>query len=317
MAVLSWNAVMALVALSSPPEFADLDGDGTIDMTPGGPDDTDRNGDGWADSEFIAQDEFDITDPFRSDGCSYAKPGLCGNVRSIGSVTGVGRRVLRAGGNGEYGRRDFVWQGGQDVALRFNKRNVLGFSMDFAEDVTKTNWGMEFTWIPNLPTGDNGEFDGISETDQFNLTIAVDRPTFINFLNQNRTFFITSQWFMRYTKDYNKDMPGQGPWSALAILNVSSGYFQDRLLPGVTFVYDFRSNSGAALPSVGYRFTENFSATFGLALFSGSTERRTAPLTPVSLGNRVGKGAYSSHVDRGLSLIRERDEVFLRVRYTF
>jgi hypothetical protein len=31
----------------------------------------------------------------------------------------------------------------------------------------------------------------------------------------------------------------------------------------------------------------------------------------------VGKGAYSSHVDRGLSLIRERDEVFLRVRYTF
>ena len=110
---------------------------------------------------------------------------------------------------------------------------------------------------------------------------------------------------------------GQGPWSALAILNASTGYFQDRLLPAVTFVYDFRSNSGAVLPSVGYRFTENFSATFGLALFSGHTERRRAPLTPTSLGNRVGKGAYSAHVDRGLSDIRERDEIFLKVKYVF
>ena len=183
--------------------------------------------------------------------------------------------------------------------------------------MTKTNWGMEFTWIPNLPTGNNGELDGISETDQFNLTIAMDRPTFINFLNQNRTFFITTQWFTRYTKDYEKGMPGQGPWSLLGILNISSGYFQDRLLPGVTFVYDKRSNSAAVLPSVGYRFTENFSATFGFAIFSGRTESRTPALTPISLGNRVGKGSYSSHVDRGLSLIRERDEIYLRVRYTF
>ena len=91
----------------------------------------------------------------------------------------------------------------------------------------------------------------------------------------------------------------------------------DRLLPGVTFVYDKRSNSAAVLPSVGYRFTENFSATFGFAIFSGRTEKRTTALTPVSLANRVGKGAYKSHVDRGLSLIRERDEIFLRIRYTF
>jgi hypothetical protein len=311
MAILSWNATMALVALSSPPLLVDTTGDGIPNF------DTDLNGDGWADSQFIAQDEFDITQPFRSAGCSYAAPGLCGNVRSIGSLMGVQRNTIRAGGNSQFGRRDFLWHGGSEVILRFEKRNVLGFSMDFAEGLTGTNWGLEFTWIPNIPTTNNDELDGISDTDQLNLTIAVDRPTFVNFLNQNRTFFITTQWFMRYTKDYAKGMPGPGPWSALGILNVSTGYFQDRLLPAVTFVYDFRSNSGAVLPSVGYRFTENFSATFGLAIFSGRTERRTAPLTPISLGNRVGRGAYSAHVDRGLSVIRERDEIFLRVKYAF
>ena len=71
------------------------------------------------------------------------------------------------------------------------------------------------------------------------------------------------------------------------------------------------------LPSVAYRFTENFSATFGLAIFSGRTESRNPAITPISLGNRVGKGAYSAHLDRRLSLTRENGEAFLRVRYTF
>jgi hypothetical protein len=306
---LSWNAVMALVALSSPPETVTLE-DGTVIST-------DQNGDGRPDSQFIAQDQFDPNQPFRSDGCSFAVPGACGNVAALGGVMGVTRNTVLAGGTSRFGRRDFIWHGGQEVVLRYEKRNVLGWSLDFAEDVTKTNWGVEFTWIEGLPTADADAFDGISKTNQYNLTIAVDRPTFVNFLNQNRTFFVTTQWFMRYTDNYVKSMPAAGPWSTLAILNVSTGYFQDRLLPAVTFVYDLRSNSAAVLPQVQYRFTENFSATFGLAAFSGRWEERTPALTPVSLGNRVGEGSYKAHVQRGLSLIQERDEVFLRVRYTF
>ena len=37
----------------------------------------------------------------------------------------------------------------------------------------------------------------------------------------------------------------------------------------MTWVYDVQSNSGAALPKIQYRFTESFSATFGIALFWG------------------------------------------------
>ena len=112
-------------------------------------------------------------------------------------------------------------------------------------------------------------------------------------------------------------MPSTGPYNVLAILNISTGYFQDRLLPDVTFVYDVQSDSGAVLTSLDYRFTENFSAGFGVAAFYGRFQEQTAAITPVSLDNRVGKGSYKSHVENGLSVIRERDEFFLRVRYTF
>jgi hypothetical protein len=103
----------------------------------------------------------------------------------------------------------------------------------------------------------------------------------------------------------------------LVTFTVSTGYFQDRLLPSVTFVYDVGSVSGGILPEVTYRFTENFSAAVGVAGFFGHVQTRVAPLYENALDSRVGRGAYRSFTEEGLSAIRERDELWLRFRYTF
>ena len=99
------------------------------------------------------------------------------------ALTGSQRPELRAGGNGRFGRRDFLWHGGGEALLFYPKRNVLGFSFDFAEDLTKTNWGVEFTWVERPPFASNTSRDLLQESDVYNLTISVDRPTFVNFLN--------------------------------------------------------------------------------------------------------------------------------------
>jgi hypothetical protein len=288
MSVFSWNLLMVLVALS----FAEDPNHPTIS-------------------------EFAPNDPFRTDGCSLAAPGFCNNVSAYNAISGVRRDAVIAGGNGRFGRRDFIWHGGGDLALRYEKRNVLGFSMDFAEDVTKSNWSFEFTWIEGLPYTNNDSWDATSEADSFNLTMSIDRPTFVNFLNQNRTFFFNTQWFFQYVHGYEGSFSSNGPWNMLMTFTVSTGYFQDRLLPSVTFVYDVGSVSGGILPEVTYRFTENFSAAVGVAGFFGHVQTRVAPLYENALDSRVGRGAYSSFTEEGLSAIRERDELWLRFRYTF
>ncbi len=260
---------------------------------------------------------FDITNAYRTDGCSYVVPWMCSNMRSLWGITGVRRQSLSAGGNERFGRRDFVWSQGGEVVLSYQKRNVLGFSSDFAEDFTKTNWGMEFTWVRNNPFTDQNKFGGINKTDQLNLTFSVDRPTFINFLNQSRTFFFNSQWFFSYVPGYHNSFTSNGPWNVFFTFTTQTGYFQDRLLPGITWVYDVQSESGAALPSVTYRFTESFSATFGFALFWGRYEGKDLPLNPLTPGNQTGSYAYRSWVENGLAAIRDRDEVYMRLRYTF
>jgi len=288
MAIASWNTLMALVALSSPAE------PGRFQIT-----------------------DFDPSRPFQTGRCSFATPQFCRNVQSFFQISGIQRDTIRAGGNGRFGRRDWTWAGGKEIALRYQKRNILGFGMDFAEDFTKSNWGIEFTWEDDILVEDNDRIDGLGEVDRYNLTISVDRPTFVNFLNQNRTFFINTQWFLQYVDGHENSLLINGPFNVLAVLAINTGYFDDRMLPSMSIVYDFGSNSGAWLPQLTYRYSANFSVTVGAAAFIGREEARPMAISPSSLSNRTASHAYKDFVENGLSAVRDRDEVFLRVRYTF
>jgi len=250
--------------------------------------------------------------------CSYIRPELCSSVASFMTVTGTLRNTIDAGGNGLFGRRDFVWDAGGEVNLQYQKRNVLGFSMDFAEDVTKSNWGVEFGWEQHLPFADNNQLNNLSKSDDLELSVSVDRPTFINFLNQNRTFFFNSQFFVSYLTSYHTSFTMPGPWGVLGTFTISTGYFQDRLLPSLTFVYDVFSNSGAALPELQYRFTENFSFTLGIEQFLGRYRGQTMALNPIATpGQNTGGDAYKTFYTPGLSVIKDRDEAYFKLRYTF
>jgi hypothetical protein len=195
---------------------------------------------------------------------------------------------------------------------------VFGISADFAEDTTKSNWGIESTWIEGNQFEDRNEFDSLTQADTYNLTVSVDRPTFINFLNRGRTFFFNSQWFFQYIAGYRDSFVTTGPFNVLATFHVDTGYFRDRLLPGITVVYDFLSNSGAILPELQYRFTENLSATPSAHLFSGRVHRATPSLRTVNAyPYRGGRQQNTDWTEQGLAPVRDMDEVALRVRYTF
>jgi hypothetical protein len=250
--------------------------------------------------------------------CSYRQPQFCDVMDDIYTVAGVKRNTIAAGGNFQYGRRTWTWHSGGDAVLDFQKRNVLGASVDFAEDTTKSNWSVEFTWIEGLPFDDANEADNISYSDELNLTISADRPTFVNFLNSNRTIFLNTQWFLQYRPGYEKGFTATGPWNVLATVAIQTGYLQDRLLPSLVLVWDVKSQSGAVLPEITYLFTANFSATLGLAVFNGREELRDMSVNPLGGSDAfVGQNAYKVAVENGLAAVRDRDEVFFRLRYTF
>jgi len=251
--------------------------------------------------------------------CSLSTPQFCRNVKSFLAIGATNRNHVRAGGNERFGRRDFIWHSGGEAVLRYKRRNVFGFAMDFAEDVSKTNWGVEFTWFGDMPFMNNNSWDVITDSQTLNLTISVDRPTFINFLNANRTFFFNTQWFFQYLLDYDKGFTSTtGPVNVLFTFAFFTGYYQDRLLPQMVTVYDFRSQSGGFLPSIQYRFDEAFSVTFGLNYWIGRGQYVPMPLRGLApTTNRAGAHAYEDGSEFLISNFRQRDEAYLRIRWTF
>jgi uncharacterized protein DUF1302 len=250
--------------------------------------------------------------------CNVNNPTSCSLVRAIFAGAGAQRPDPIAGGTGAWGRRDFLWESGSEIDLVYPKHNILGFGMDFAEDRTKTNWGVEFSWTNRDQLPDNNSFTGYSAHGIEQLTISVDRPTFVNFLNPNRTFLFNTQWFFRYIDNFhdNSAMWVNGPFGMLGTFTIFTGYYQDRLIPVVTFVHDVRSTSGAALVSVTYRFSEVFSATVGTNIFYGNPQKMDLPIQQPVLQN-YGPDYMQRVKYDGLTSIAERNEFSLTLRYTF
>jgi hypothetical protein len=249
-------------------------------------------------------------------GCVLTSLATCSAIRAVEALTGSQRPEAVAGGNGRYGRRDFAWHGGGEAYVYYNKRNVLGLAMDFAEDVLKSNWSFEFTWIPNSVFASNRTADLTQDANALNLTVSVDRPTFINFLNNRRTFFLNSQFFFRYVPEYDGSFDTNGPFTALGTFTIATGYFQDRLLPALTFVHDFASTSGAVVGQMTYRMTEAISVTAGALLFYGDPQYNDAPLYPLALPDTQTSFRARTRFE-GLSPIAERNELFMQLRWTF
>jgi hypothetical protein len=264
-------------------------------------------------------DDFDPLEPMNAARCSYVNPLICRQVVAVLQLSGQAKATRRAGGNGRFGRRDFLWHGGAQVVLDYQRRNVVGLATDFAEDRSGTNWNLEFTWFDSQQFLDNDSFGVSSDSDTLNLTVSVDRPTFVRFLNRNRTFFINSQLFVRWIMDYRDSYTVNGPVDAIFTLGVFTGYFQDRLIPSAQLVYDIGSQSGGFLYGFGFRVTQSFLIQIGLNAFWGRVQQVEAPLLPLGTAGAAGAGLGQQHayVENGLSTIRDRDELFFRIRYTF
>jgi hypothetical protein len=247
-------------------------------------------------------------------------PVYCAGAAGLVGATGQSLPFRRAGGDGSFGRRDFLWQSGQELAITFDKRNVFGFGLDFAEDTTRSAWSIEFSWIADARIPNTRRHNFYSSSDQFVLSVSIDRPTFFNFLNPNRSFFINLQFFLRYLSDYEGGKDDRdGNYSAApdsisgtVILSAFTGYFQDRLTPRFTVGWDPQTSTAIALWGMNYRFTGNFSTSISMTHFIGN-----AGSVQKSYASSVLNPRLRSEGQSGLATVRDEDRAQLTARYSW
>jgi hypothetical protein len=251
-------------------------------------------------------------------------PVFCRSVAGILGGTTQTQPVRKAGGDGAFGRRDFTWQGGREISLGYQKRNVFGFGLDFAEDVTKTSWGVEFSWVARKLIPNTLTYSNLSQTDELVLSLSVDRPTFFNFLNPNRSFFFNLQMFVRYLPNFqgsklhddgNYGYSGN-QFSGNVVLTFFTGYFQDRLAPRVSILYAPLESQGAVITGLSYRWNDAFITTIGYSNFFGHVYPVQGAYFPIAQygSTETYNGAA---LGRGIAPVINHDQADVRFRYTW
>lgn len=227
--------------------------------------------------------------------------------------------------------------------MEFPRVNLLGGSMDFQSEALGAAFRFEgaMTWGEEFANTNREQL--YSKNRVWRSVIGVDRPTFVSWINPNRTTLFSAQLFWQHIFDHERVDGGVGDRGIpdfkdnfIGTLLMKGFLAGDRISPQLIIARDFRSRTHAIAPALEWSTTDKLKFTFGANFKGGSNGgnsfddcRSCNPFAPYTAGTYPGDpmAAYS----RGLSgmeplgrfragpigsAIRE-DEIFLTMRYKF
>jgi hypothetical protein len=155
----------------------------------------------------------------------------------------------------------------------------VGTSFDYYVDSIKSALRVEVAYTSGEEFVNTLNPALYSESNVVRWVIGVDRPTFIRFLNPNKSFLISMQLFGQHLLDHELiDTPagkaGMPDWkdNILATLLIQGGYFNNRLTPTLLMAYDLKANSFVMGPSINWLFSDHWNITLGANLKFGRAE---------------------------------------------
>ena len=168
--------------------------------------------------------------------------------------------------------------------IHFPRVTLVGASADFYVDPIKSAIRVEMAHTSGEEFADTSKSALHSESDVIRWVIGWDRPTYIRWLNPNRTFLLSAQIFGQHILDH-KSISHPVTGSRIGFQDWKNGYigtflFQgffanDRILPRLILARDFRAKATVLGPGVDYLISDNLRLIFGANIKLG-TGRRVA-----------------------------------------
>ncbi len=223
--------------------------------------------------------------------------------------------------------------GGQ-TEIVYKKNNTTGLAVDYFEDFTGIVFRLESSFTVDELVNNTKKIDFVDDTNVMRFSLGMDRPTFIKFLNPNRTFFLSGQifhtWLINHDGSNTRGMlTDQNTW--IFTFFAQGQYMRDRLTPQGFIVWDQQSNGWIAGSQIQYLFNNNWSAAIGGNFqWSGRRNERhdngafTSFVRPPDVPGTAqgGRGVpiqrtFFGDAQNGATCCRKNDEVFFRLQYQF
>lgn len=165
--------------------------------------------------------------------------------------------------------------------IHFPRVTLVGASADFYIDPLKSAFRMEAAYTSGEEFADTSKPRLFSESDVLRWVVGWDRPTYIRWLNPNRTFLLSGQIFGQHLLDHETqksvlgEQIGFQDWksSFIGTFLFQGFYANDRILPRVITAYDFRARAAVLAPGIDYLISDSLRLIVGANIKLGSGRR--------------------------------------------
>ena len=217
--------------------------------------------------------------------------------------------------------------GGQTSQV-FKQAHTLGLAVDYFESWSGIVFRVESSWTFDELVNNTRSVDWVDKSDVMRFSIGLDRPTFIPFLNQTRTFFLSLQIFDTWYWDHEGDgntgyFVDEHNW--ITTFFFLANYMRDTVKPVGFYVWEEASNSHVMGFNVEWLIDNHWSIKGGVHLIWEGDENRTHDAGPFT--NFIGLGPNNKQdplvtsvlglAHEGLGALRNYDEVFFELKYQF
>jgi hypothetical protein len=217
--------------------------------------------------------------------------------------------------------------GGQ-TDVTYKQAHTLGLSFDYFEDWSGTVWRIESSWTFDELVNNTRSVDWVDTSDVMRWSVGIDRPTFIKWLNKDRTFFLSLQLFDTWYWDHEGDKHTgylTDEHNFITTFFFIGNYMRDKLKPVGFYVWEEAANSHVAGLNLEWLIDNHWSIKGGFhTIWEGdeNTRHDTGPFTNfINLGPDFRQDPFVSSVfgpaRQGIGALRNYDEVFFELKYQF
>ncbi|EWS52852.1 hypothetical protein X551_04359 [Methylibium sp. T29] len=154
--------------------------------------------------------------------------------------------------------------------MHFPRVNLIGGSMDFEWQAAKAAVRVEAAFTNGEEFANTLKPQLYSKNKVFRSVVGFDRPTFVPFINPNRTTLFSAQLFYQHIFDHEFERGQFGPvgmpdWenNVIATLLMKAFLVNDRVSPQLITAYDVQARALVTSPQVDWIVTDKFKISFG------------------------------------------------------
>ncbi len=219
------------------------------------------------------------------------------------------------------------FSGGQ-TSQEFKQSHTVGLAMDYFESWSGVVMRIESSWTFDELVNNTRSVDWVDTSDVMRFSLGFDRPTFIPFLNKDRTFFLSLQIFDTWYWDHEGDKHtgyyvNEHNW--ITTFFFLGNYMRDKLKPTGFYVWEEAANSHVAGFNLEWLLDNHWSVKGGFHLIWEGDENKVHDTGPFSNFITIGPdGNQYKYVNgslgparQGIGALRNYDEVFFELKYQF